>query len=260
MAIWQPELVAVGAALVIGTTLGLLGAGGSIMTVPLLVYVVGLAPRAAMTMALVVVGATSASAALLHARSGHVRARLAVPFALAGAPGAFAGGRLAFLVPERWLMLAFAAFMVAAAVALRRRPDDGGGSVLEAPAPPVALVAAAGFGLGLVTGFLGAGGGFLIVPTLVLLFGVPMRHAIGSSLVVITANAGIGLAARADAEGLDGRLTALLTAFAIAGAVIGHRVSGRMPQATLKRWFAGLVLVVAAYIVARDLIWGGARG
>lgn len=243
------HLYAAVAALVIGATLGLLGAGGSIMTVPLLVYVVGLGARMAMAMSLIVVGVTSATAALLHARDGRVRLGLALPFAMAGAPGSLAGSALAHHVPERALLFIFAAFMIAAAVALRRRRDDDEGAAT--PPPARLVVAAAGFVLGFVTGLLGAGGGFLIVPTLVLLFHVPMREAIGSSLVVITANAVVGLAARVHAVHFDLGLTALLTAAAVVGAVLGQGLSAKVPQATLRRWFSTLVIVVATYMILR---------
>jgi lysyl-tRNA synthetase class 2 len=241
-------LVAALAAVAIGAVLGLLGAGGSIMTTPLLLFVVKLPAHAATTMSLVVVGTTSATAGFLHGRDGNVRLRVALPFALAGAPGAFLGGRLALGLSPEALLYAFAGFMTAASIALLRRRDD---HPPRAHKPHVVLVVVAGFALGALTGVLGAGGGFLIVPTLVLLFGLPMREAIGSSLVIITLNSLVGLAARYRPGSVDPGLAALLSGVAIVGAWLGHRLSARVPQQALKRGFAVLVLVVAAFIVLR---------
>ena len=250
------QLLAIVGAVLVGTILGLLGAGGSIMTVPIMLYLLGISPKAAMSMSLVVVGATSAAAAVLHARDGTVRGRTALPFALAGIPGALAGARLARLLPETALLVAFAAFMTAAAVALLRRREDQAEHAVARP--PWWKIAVYGVAIGLITGLLGAGGGFLIVPALTLLTGLSMRDAVGTSLVVITVNAAAGFAARADAGLVDVRLTALFTAIAIAGAVAGHWLNKRMPVAVLRRVFAVLVLAVAAYMVG-STVWGLVR-
>lgn len=252
------SVLAVGCALLVGATLGLLGAGGSIMTTPILVYLLRLEPKPAMSMSLVVVGATSLAAALLHGFEGRVRPRVAAPFALAGAPGAFLGGRLAARVPDAVLLVGFAVFMAAAALALWRRRDDAPGE--RAPAGPAAMAAVAGYGalVGVVTGLLGAGGGFLIVPALVVLAGLPMRDAIGTSLVVITVNAAVGVGARLELAAIRLELVAIFTAVAVLGAIVGHRLGRRVPVQVLRRVFAGLVLAVATYILARNL--GGALG
>ena len=244
------SLVAIPAALAVGATLGLLGVGGSILTVPILVYLLDIAPRTATTMSLVVVAVASLAAALLHARERHVRLAVAAHFVTTGAPAAYLGGRLSHQLSEPALLLGFGAFMLAAAIAILRKRDDAPPAHTQRHAVMAALSGAV---IGLVTGILGAGGGFLVVPALALLVPLPMREAIGTSLVVITANAAVGLVARSGAVELPLELTALFASMALVGAVIGHTLGKRLPVAMLRRLFAGLVLLVAVYMIWKNL-------
>jgi uncharacterized membrane protein YfcA len=238
----------------IGLSLGLLGGGGSILTVPVLIYVLGVEPRAAIAMSLAVVGATSLLSAGLHSRRGTVRWRTAALFAGSGTIAALAGARWSYAVPERWLLLAFATLMVVTSVRLLSgAPGAAGMPTTPGSSPRTAQVIAAGLGVGFLTGFLGVGGGFLIVPALVLFAGLPMREAIGTSLVVIAANCAAGLAAHLAHGGFDPRLTLAVTTLAAAGAFAGTALSHRLPVAALRRGFALFVLAVGLYLAVRNL-------
>ena len=167
-------------ALVVGVSLGLLGGGGSILTVPLLAYVAGLAPGNAIATSLLVVGVTAASAAIAHARAGRVHWRAAAVVGAVAMIGACAGGSAARFVPGSVLLVAFAVVMIGAGLAMLRGRGDC--DAVEARPLPVARMVLLGLAVGLLSGLLGAGGGFLLVPALALLGGLAMPAAIGTSL------------------------------------------------------------------------------
>ncbi|MHB9863894.1 sulfite exporter TauE/SafE family protein [Streptomyces sp. YIM S03343] len=241
-------ILALAAGAVIGLALGALGGGGSVLAVPALIYLLGFTPVAATTASLVIVSVTSATALTAHARDGQVRLRTGLLFAAAGIVPAMLGGLLAAHLPGAVLTMAFAA--VAAVAALRMlRPR---------PAEPVTTVqpgraAAAGAGLGAVTGVLGVGGGFLAVPALVGVLGMRMRAAVGTSLLVITVNSLAALAALAmragTADGLDWGLIAPFAATAVLGAWDGKRLAAKVSGGALQRIFALVLLTVAALML-----------
>ncbi|GAB4003964.1 sulfite exporter TauE/SafE family protein [Glycomyces albus] len=183
-------IAALVAAVAIGMMLGLLGGGGSILTVPALVYLAGVEPKAAIAMSLFIVGTTSLIAMGVHARAGRVRWRTGLLFGAAGMAGAYTGGRIAEYVPGPVLLGGFAVMMVLTAVAMIRSRAE---PEAAPPRRPVARILAEGAAVGLVTGLVGAGGGFLVVPALVLLGGLSMPTAIGTSLLVIAAKSFAGL-------------------------------------------------------------------
>ncbi|GAC1325647.1 MAG: hypothetical protein NVSMB25_24310 [Thermoleophilaceae bacterium] len=236
--------------MLIGLSLGLLGGGGSILTIPILIYALGVEPKRAIAMSLFVVGATSAVSAFQHALSGRVRVRTAAVFGGAGMAGAFAGGRINRFIPAGFLLAAFAFLMVFMAIAMLRGRKELEG---ERASVPVLRVALQGAAVGFLTGLVGAGGGFIVVPALVLLVGLPMREAVATSLLVIALNSFAGFAGSLGHVTLDWHLTAVVTGAAVAGAVAGTALSGRVPQATLRRMFAWLVLAMAAYMLWRQL-------
>jgi uncharacterized membrane protein YfcA len=237
-------------AFAVGISLGLLGGGGSVLSVPLLVYVAGWEAHQAATGSLFVVGVTSAISLVPHARAGRVRWRTGLVFGLAGTVGAYLGGRLAGLVPGGVLLTAFAVLMVAASAGMiRGRRDEGGGREGLRLLPALALGAA----VGTVTGFVGAGGGFVIVPALVIVAGLPMPAAIGTSLLVISMQSAAGLAGHLSGVHLPWALTLAVTASAVAGSLVGGRLTGRVPAAVLRRGFGFLVLAVAALVLAEQL-------
>jgi uncharacterized membrane protein YfcA len=238
-------------AVFVGISLGLLGGGGSILTVPLLAYVAGIEPKHAIAMSLLVVGVTSAVGAITHARAGRVRWRIAVIFGVAAMAGAYGGGRLARFVPGTVLMVAFAIIMIAASIAMLRGRKNTRGADMNAHLP-LLKIAALGIGVGTVSGLVGAGGGFLLVPALALLGGLAMPAAVGTSLVVIAMQSIAGLAGHLATEHIDWPLAAMVTGAAIIGALVGGRLIAFVNPDTLRKAFGWFVLVMASVILAEE--------
>ena len=248
--------LAVVLAVFVGISLGLLGGGGSILTVPLLAYVAGMDPKQAIATSLFVVGVTSAVGAIAHARAGRVRWKVAGVFGAAAMAGAYAGGRLAHFVPGTVLLVAFAMIMIAAAVAMlrgrRELADDSAGPL------PVVKIVALGATVGMISGLVGAGGGFLLVPALALLAGLPMPVAVGTSLVVISMQSFAGLAGHLATESIDWKLAGMVTGAAVVGSVIGGLLLPHVDPATLRKAFGWFVLAMAAVVLAEEAnIWIG---
>ena len=236
----------------VGVSLGLLGGGGSILTVPLLAYVAGMDAKPAIATSLLVVGVTSAIAAITHARAGRVRWRVAVIFGLAAMAGAYTGGRLARFIPGTVLLVAFAIIMIAAGVAMLRGRKDL--SVSEGNQQlPVLRITLLGVTVGLISGLVGAGGGFLLVPALALLAGLPMPLAVGTSLVVISMQSFAGFAGHLATEHIDWRLAGMVTAAAVVGALLGGRLITFIDPVTLRKLFGWFVLLMASLILAQEV-------
>ncbi|WP_433393254.1 sulfite exporter TauE/SafE family protein [Micromonospora sp. KLBMP9576] len=242
-----------GLAVLIGVSLGLLGGGGSILAVPLLVYVADLPPREAIATSLLVVGVTSAVGVLPHARAGRIRWRTGLIFGLAGMAGAYAGGRLAAFVPAALLLTGFAVMMLATATAMIRGRRGGGAGGAARPELPTLRVVLDGLVVGLVTGLVGAGGGFLVVPALALLGGLPMPVAVGTSLVVIAMKSFAGLAGYLSTVSIDWGLAAAVTGAAVLGSLAGGRLAGRVPEAVLRGAFGWFVAVMGVFVLAQQL-------
>jgi uncharacterized membrane protein YfcA len=233
----------------IGLALGLLGGGGSILTVPALVYVLGIDAKPAIAMSLAIVGVTSLIGAALHRRLGNVRLDVAAAFGLVAMLGAYAGATFAASLSGATQLALLAIVMLAAAVSMLRSAH------VESPAgasPRLAVLMPVGFGVGVLTGLVGIGGGFLIVPSLVLLARLPMRQAVGTSLLVIAMNSAAGLAGYLGAVPLDWAFLATFTAVAAVGAVAGTALGVRVPQPALKRGFAVFLLVVGGFVLYRN--------
>lgn len=237
-------------AVLVGISLGLLG-GGSILTVPLLAYVAGMSPKHAIAMSLLVVGVTSAVGAIAHARAGRVRWRIAVIFGVAAMAGAYGGGRLARFIPGTDLMVAFAIIMVAAAIAMLRGRKNAT-SADTAGRLPLVKIAALGIGVGTVSGLVGAGGGFLLVPALALFGGLAMPAAVGTSQVVIAMQSVAGLAGHLGTEHVDWRMAGMVTGAAVIGALIGGRVIAFVDPNALRKAFGWFVLLMATVILAEE--------
>lgn len=290
-------LVAVALGLAIGLSLGALGGGGSILTVPALVYVLGEPAQAATAESLVIVGVTSAAAAVAHARAGRVRWAHGTVFAVSGAAASFAGAAANRGVDPDVLLLAFAGLIaLAGAAMLKRRPAvpapsavEAGGRVgggaegvigalrspaVAAPSPPppsgihgarpsghatcrdpacLGRLAAAGAAVGFLTGFFGVGGGFVIVPALVMVLGYAMPTAVGTSLLVITVTSAAALLAH-NGSGLNWALLVPFLAGAIGGGLAGRRASGFVSPKALTTGFTVLLFAVAAYMSARSFL------
>ena len=229
----------------IGLVLGLLGGGGAILAVPGLVYVLGVDPHAAIAASLAIVAVGAATGLLAHARSGRVVWMVALQLGVTGALGAWAGAAAGRLVPGEQLLALLGLFMLLAAyLMIRHRTVD-----VERPASPRWLAPLLGLGLGVVTGFFGVGGGFLIVPALTLGLGLPMRLAVGTSLAVIAVNSLAGVAGYLGGGTVDWPLTLLVSVGAVGGALVGSRLASSAPERQLRQGFAGLVAVIAIYLV-----------
>ncbi len=251
----------VGLAVLVGVSLGLLGGGGSILTVPLLAYVAGMDAKQAIATSLLVVGVTSAVGAVSHARAGRVRWRTAGLFGATAMVGAYAGGHLARFIPGSVLLIGFALMMIATAVAMlrgRKQTEDSERSGRGAGVP-IATIVLEGLGVGLVTGMVGAGGGFLVVPALVLLGGLPMPVAVGTSLVVIAMKSFAGLAGYLASVQIDWSVAAMVTSAAVVGALVGARLTALVNPDALRKAFGWFVLIMSAIILGQEIhLWVGA--
>ena len=238
-------------AALIGLSLGLLGGGGSILTVPVFVYVLGIAAKPAIAMSLPVVGVTSLISAALHWRLGNVRVRTAIPFGLLAMAGAFAGAKLSVVMSGTAQLALLAVVMLGAAVSMLR----GGTRAIEGEStssPRLGLIAPVALGVGVLTGLVGIGGGFLVVPALVLLAGVPMKEAVGTSLLVIAMNSASGFVGYLGTVELEWGFLAGFTSIAVLGALGGTALAARVPQRTLKRIFAVFLLVVGGFVLFQN--------
>lgn len=275
-------LLAIAAGALIGLSLGALGGGGSILAVPVLVYLLGQDASQATTGSLVVVGVTSLIGAVAAHRAGNVMLGRGAAFGVVAIGGAAAGAKASAHVPDSVLLAAFAALMllVGGLMAFRqvRHARQSSGAQQSAPVgsgsrrptlddpivafregflcdcPRAVKVLVTATGIGLLTGFLGVGGGFLVVPALVVALALPMTAAAGTSLVVITLTSAAALAVRAGVGATpDWTLVAVLTAASAAGGVAGARLADRLDTSKLSAAFTVLVLGVAAYTATQAL-------
>lgn len=272
----------------IGLSLGALGGGGSILAVPALVYAAGQTPRHATTTSLVLVAVTSVIGILPHWRAGRVRFAAGTIFGLAGVGGSLLGSSWNKAVDPDLLLLAFSGVMLVAAMAMWRRaratarptpagagtgvPLNSVGAAASALDPPdvladdgagtgaprrfdavtVAKVLVAGTIVGLLTGFFGVGGGFVIVPALVLALRFDMPEAIGTSLLVITINSAVALTTRLQAGSIEWGTVVPFTVASLIGVVVGTRLAATRDPRSLQQWFVGLLVLVAVYTAVRS--------
>ena len=242
-------------AIAIGISLGLLGSGGSILTVPVLVYLVGQDEKVAIAGSLFIVGSIALAGSLQFIRAGFVNWRTVATFGLPGMAGTYLGAVIAAYVSGLTQLALFAVVMLLASY-LMLRPIK----LAEGSHAPRALwkIAADGLVVGVVTGLVGVGGGFLIVPALVLLGGLSMHHAVATSLVIIALKSYSGFYKYLDVldeQGLslDWPVLWLITVLGIAGSIVGSRLARRIHQDRLKRWFGYFLIVMGIYILARSL-------
>jgi uncharacterized membrane protein YfcA len=244
----------------IGLSLGLIGGGGSIITVPVLVYVLGVEAHEAVGMSLAVVGGTSLVGSFLHYRRGNLQMKTGLTFGVSGILGAFAGSPLTKLLSPSALLMTFALLMFFIGVLMLRRKPAAESEIDRLGEKPILWKALlAGFGVGVLTGFLGVGGGFLIVPALVMFGGLAMKDAIGTSLFVIFLNCVAGLVGHASQNGFDWGLTAQVTTLAVAGTIIGTLLSHKLEAKKLQKGFALFVLAVAIFLMIKNygVFFGG---
>lgn len=248
------------AGLVIGLSLGTLGGGGSILAVPVLVYLLGQDPHQATTASLLVVGLAAVIGAVIHARAGRARVRTGLIFGLLGVAGSYAGSLASAAVPANVLLAGFGLLMLAMAAAMILRRRMAGQPRPPGPHPRLGTsravaVAATATGVGLITGFFGVGGGFVVVPALVLVLGFGMPAAVGTSLIVIAVDSAAALAARAGPAmaALDWGLVAAFAGAAVLGTLAGTMVAGRVRPQRLSAAFTVLIILVAGFTLARSI-------
>lgn len=255
--------MAVGIALalgaLIGALLGLLGGGGSILAVPALVYGMGFDVEQAIPISLIVVAAASAVGVLPKIRAKQVRWRMAGIFAAAGIPATVAGSAISRHLPQSALLIGFAVVMVVAGI--RMLTDQGAtgaackidaGQVNWRRCAPRSI--GAGLLVGLLTGLFGVGGGFLIIPALVVMLGVEMTTAIGTSLLIIIANSAAGILSHLNTTSIDWAVTAAFVGTAIIGSLIAGQLGTKLDSTRLQHWFAYLVFIIAAYVLVDTLL------
>lgn len=268
-------VLAIVSGLLIGISLGALGGGGSILAVPVLVYALDQSAAQATTGSLVVVGVTSLIGAATARRAGNVLLGRGVSFGAVAIVGAIAGAKASAYVTDSVLLASFAVLMlfIGALMSIQHVRRRRGGATGETPeratvdepiitfnpvftcrCPQALKVLITATAVGLLTGFLGVGGGFLVVPALVLALGMPMRFAVGTSLVVITLTSSAALAVRSGIGVTpDWTPVLVLTGLSVIGAVIGARLAARIDSAKLSIAFTVLVLVVAVYTASQAL-------
>jgi uncharacterized protein len=242
-------------AALIGLSLGMLGGGGSILTVPIFVYVLGFDAKEAIAMSLAVVGATSLFGAVGHWRAGNVNLRVAVVFGVVAMAGTYAGARLAVFFTGAAQLTLFALVMLLAALFMFR--DSTPRLAAGAPPPPdvpmpLLLIVVEGLAVGVLTGLVGVGGGFLIVPALVLLGRVPMKQAIGTSLLVIALKSFAGFVGYLGQVEVQWAFMAAFTAIAVVGILAGTWLVRFVPQHALRRSFAVFLLIMGAFILYQN--------
>ncbi len=256
-------------AAVVGISLGLIGGGGSILTVPILVYVMGINPVLATSYSLFIVGSTSLVGAYNNYRNGWVNIKIALLFGLSSITTVFITRKILMpLIPpvlfsnghftitqELATMVLFAVLMLLASIAMIRNTAEEISLVEGASDAPTKLFTLLIYGIavGLVTGFLGAGGGFLLIPALVLLVKIPMKKAIGTSLLIIALNSLIGFTGDIGHFAIDWKFLIIITLIAIAGVFMGGFLSKKMDGEKLKKAFGWFVLVMGIYILVKEL-------
>ena len=244
---------------IIGVLLGLLGGGGSILAVPALVYGLGLNIEQAIPISLIVIGAASAVGAVPKLRAHRIEWRLAGVFAAAGIPATFVGSAVGRLLPQPVVLVGFAVVMIVAGVRMLADRDSIGTSCRAGDSGInwrrcVSRSIPAGFAVGFLTGLFGVGGGFLIIPALVLMLGVEMPIAVGTSLVIIVANSAAGLLSHLSGASIDWSITGIFAGTAIAGSLLAGHFGTGVDTGRLQRWFAYLVFTVATYILVDSTI------
>lgn len=252
-------LLTLSLAIIIGLLLGLLG-GGSILTVPMLVYLLHVEPKLAIVTSFVVVGISSLMALIPHARRGSVCWKSGLFFGLAGMVGAFGGGRMAVQFSSDLLMSLFGLISLFTGLLMlrgKRGEAKAGAAIQPSSVCPIQLpffrLLFDGFFVGGLTGMVGVGGGFMIVPALTLLVGLTMQGAVGTSLLIIAMNALAGLSGYSQHVALDWQLTGLVTAGAIFGSAVGGGLSAYVKPAALRKAFGIMVIGIAGYVLTQAL-------
>lgn len=249
-----------------GIVLGLFGSGGSIIAMPALLYLLHVEPKSAIAMSLGIVAVTATISGWDNWRRGNVDVKVAAMFGLFGVIGTYAGARLGVYTPVTMQLIIFALVMYAAAWKMLQKKRQPAAQLAVATGQQASVteseiiqahmgrIAAHGVGVGVLTGLVGVGGGFLIVPALVLLSGIPMRLAIGTSLVIVAAKSYAGFLGYIGAVPVDWTIMGAFTLVTVAGSFAGTRLAHRFSHESLKQSFAVFLLMVATYILLKSVI------
>ena len=254
------------ASIIIGLSLGLIGGGGSILTIPILVYLFQIDPELATTYSLFIVGVTSLLGCISHYKMGNLQLKSALYFAIPSVFSILIIREVIFpqiattlftiatyqVSKNDLIMIVFSILMMAAAIAMIRKSKP----IPEGLQTNYVQLGFIGFVVGIVTGFLGAGGGFLIIPALLFFANLPMKQAVGTSLLIIFINSSIGFAGDLYiGTAIDYRLLLVIAAMAFGGMLIGIQISKKINGAQLKPIFGWFVLIMGAYIITRELFF-----
>jgi uncharacterized protein len=255
------------ASLLIGISLGLIGGGGSILTMPVMVYLFGVSPVTASSYSLFIVGSTSLVGAARQYKQGTVNIRMALLFAATSVATVFITRKWlvpatpehiasihGFLITENWLtMVLFALLMLISSIFMMRNKATDTDHVTNYKKISIGKLVFFGTGIGLVTGLLGAGGGFLLIPALVLLLRLPMKEAVGTSLLVIALNSLIGFTGNMNDKGMNWSLLLAVTLLAIVGILLGSYMNRKIKAGSLKKAFGWFVFAMGIYILVKEL-------
>jgi uncharacterized membrane protein YfcA len=259
------ELAGYAASLFIGVSLGLIGGGGSILTVPVLVYLFAVSPTLAISYSLFIVGVTSLVGAYNNYRKGLVNIKTVLLFGSSSITTVFIARK--FIIPllpdvffrigsfnvthALFVMVVFAILMVSASVSMIKSRNIAAETKAKSSSPVLVIY---GILIGLVTGFLGAGGGFLLIPALVVLMKMPMKEAVGTSLLIIALNSLIGFVGDIGRHPVDWFLIIVISAIAVAGIFIGGYFNQKVNAEKLRKGFGWFVLIIGIYIIVREII------
>jgi len=256
------------AGLITGMLLGVFGSGGSIITMPALLYLLDVEPKSAIAMSLGIVAITATITALQHWRHGNVDLKITAVFGLFGVAGTYAGALVGVITPVVIQLSVFALVMYAAAWKMlnpspqRKLPEHksvGAAAVdcLDGNCDEMRYghIAFHGIVVGILTGIVGVGGGFLIVPALVLLSGLSMKRAVGTSLSIVSLKSFAGFAGYAGSVAIDYQLMGMFTVIAVIGSVVGSQLGHRLPADLLKKGFGGFLLLIASYILIKSVLF-----
>ena len=247
-------------ALIIGLTLGLLGSGGSAITVPVLVYLVGHATKQSIAESMAIVGLISVAAAIPYAKGKQIDWRSVWYFGIPGMFGTFIGAWLGGISSAALQLVVFGGVLIGAAYVMLRKPkspDSDSEEVCQLPRSPIWKIAIEGTVVGIITGFVGVGGGFLIVPALVVFSRLPMRLAIGTSLVIIAMKSAIGFAKyqqhlMTHDMSVDFQTVAIFVAIGVVGSLVGKSINARLNQRLLKQVFAVFLILLGGFVIIRE--------
>ncbi len=250
------------AGIVTGMLLGIFGSGGSIITMPALLYLLDVEPKSAIAMSLGIVAITATITALQHWRHGNVDLKITAVFGLFGVAGTYAGALVGVVTPVIQLSV-FALVMYAAAWKMIKpspQHKSVGAAVADCPDGycddlQYGQIALHGIAVGILTGIVGVGGGFLIVPALVLLSGLSMKRAVGTSLSIVSLKSFAGFAGYAGSVAIDYQLMGIFSAIAIVGSVMGSQLGHSLPANLLKKGFGSFLLLVASYILFKSVLF-----